>query len=33
VSARYTIPAKNGNYVGGARSYPFATLSFGVIER
>jgi hypothetical protein len=33
VSARYTIPAKSGHYVSGARSYPFATLSLGIIER
>jgi hypothetical protein len=33
VSLRYTIPAVTGDYVGGARSYPFATLSFGIVER
>jgi hypothetical protein len=33
VSARYTIPVRGGQYIGGARSYPFATLSFGIIER
>jgi hypothetical protein len=33
VSARYTIPAKSGDYVGGRRSYPFATLGFGILER
>lgn len=33
VSARYTIPARSGGYIGGARSYPFVTLSFGVLER
>ena len=33
VSLRYTIPASTGDYVGGSKSYPFATLSFGVLER
>jgi hypothetical protein len=33
VSARYTIPVRNGSYIGGARSFPFMTLSIGVIER
>jgi hypothetical protein len=33
VSARYTIPTSNGNYIGGARSHPFATLSIGILER
>ena len=33
VSTRYTIPVRNGAYIGGAQSFPYATLSFGVIER
>jgi hypothetical protein len=33
VSARYTIPSKGGDYVGGSRRYPFATLGFGILER
>jgi hypothetical protein len=33
VSARYTFPSRTGDYVGGARSYPFATLGFGILER
>lgn len=33
VTARYTFPTKSGDYVGGAHSYPFATLSFGILER
>lgn len=33
VSAYYTIPATRGDYVGGARRYPFASLSIGVLER
>ena len=33
VSLRYTIPTVTGDYVGGARSYPFATVSFGIVER
>ena len=33
VSLRYTIPAVTGDYVGGSRSYPFATVSFGIVER
>ena len=32
VSVRYTIPTVSGDYVGGARSYPFATVSFGIVE-
>jgi hypothetical protein len=32
-SARYTIPTRRGDYLGGARSNPFATLSFGILER
>jgi hypothetical protein len=33
VSLRYTIPTNTGNYVGGSKSYPFATVSFGILER
>ena len=33
VSARYTIPASASGYLGGSRRYPFATLSFGILER
>jgi hypothetical protein len=33
VSLRYTLPAVTGDYVGGSRSYPFATVSFGIVER
>lgn len=33
VTARYTLPTSNGNYLGGARRYPFAALSLGVVER
>jgi hypothetical protein len=33
VSARYTIPATGGSYLGGSRSYPFATVSFGILAR
>ena len=33
LGARYTIPATGGHYLGGARSHPFATVSFGVLER
>jgi hypothetical protein len=33
VSARYTFPTHRGDYIGGSRSYPFATVSFGILER
>jgi hypothetical protein len=33
VSARYTLPVRNGPYIGGARSDPFFALSFGILER
>jgi hypothetical protein len=33
VAARYTIPTRRGDYIGGSRRYPFATLSFGILER
>jgi hypothetical protein len=34
VAARYTSPAPAGQYIGGGqRRFPFATLSFGLIER
>ena len=33
VSARYTFAVRNGDYVGGPRSNPFTTLSFGILER
>lgn len=34
VTARYTSPASNGQYIGGGpRRFPFATISIGLIER
>ena len=34
VTARYTVPATTGQYIGGGpRSFPFATISIGLIER